>query len=228
MSIPLFSLCHATRRLPVGWKESADVWFERCDQPDEIEYIIAVDSDANDCAPILTPAAPQFGAVARVINSGVKSSTAAWNTAARFSTGQFIITIADDLFPPLHWDTEIHKLVPDFSKEAVLWPDLSGDYDIMTFCFVTRPYFERLTREHGYEGGICYPQYRGMRADDDFTACAKLDAVIVEARDLKFTHKHPTYGTAEWDETYYWQHRPEAFQVGDSVLERRRREGFRK
>ena len=150
----------------------------------------------------------------------------AWNAAVKEATGAFLICVADDLTPPPHWDSEIMTRV-DFSKEAALKVDLSGDHELMTFPFITRPYLERLAREHGYQGGIWYPEYFGMRADDDFTACAQMDGVIVDATDLKFTHLHPTYGTAEWDDTYRWQHRQEAFQLGDSVLERRRREGFK-
>jgi hypothetical protein len=228
---PKFSLCHATRRLPEGWLEACDLWFDRCDQPEEVEYIIAVDADQFNLAGVtdyeLLTAMPEYGSKVRVTNSGPKSAGAAWNEAVKISHGQFIITVADDLFPPPYWDTEIQQLIPDFSKEAALWPDLSGDYGICTFPFITRPYLERLTRDHGYQGGAWYPEYTGMRADDDFTACATMDGVWVKAPELKFEHKHPTYGTAEWDETYQWQHRQEAFQIGDSVLERRRREGFK-
>jgi hypothetical protein len=226
MSTPRFSLCHATRRLPSGWLEACQMWFERCDQPLEVEYIVAVDAGPNERS-ILLSNVPPWGGIARVINDGPKSAGAAWNAAVKCSWGQFIITVADDLFPPRHWDTEIQKLISDFSEEAALWPDLSGDYGICTFPFITRPYLERLTREHGYQGGAWYPEYTGMRADDDFTACATMDNVFVKAPELKFEHKHPTYGTAEWDDTYQWQHRQEAFQIGDSVLERRRREGFK-
>jgi hypothetical protein len=228
MSAPRFSLCHATRRLPNGWLKACRLWFERCDEPKNVEYILAVDANQSAGVGLLTSLMPDgYGARARVLNSGPRSAGAAWNTVVYNSHGQFIITVADDLFPCPHWDTEIEKLVPDFSKEAALWVDLSGNHNIMTFPFITRPYLERLTREHGYQGGAWYPEYTGMRADDDFTACAQMDGVIVDGRNLKFTHLHPTYGTEEWDDTYRWQHRSEAFEIGDSVLERRRREGFK-
>jgi hypothetical protein len=227
MPNPLFSLCHATRRFP-GWRACARIWYERCDEPAAVQYCLGVDRKDDRTQTFLPfPKFMECGIYFDRRDSVPDSAGKAWNAAVRASRGEFIITVGDDLFPPPHWDTEIKKAIPDFSKEAVLAPDLSGDYGIITFCFLTRPYLERLTRDHGYDDGAWYPEYYGMRADDDFTACARLDGVVVEAPWLKFEHRHPTYGTAEWDDTYRWQHREEAFELGDRVLTRRSAEGFR-
>ena len=203
-------------------------WFERAFRPELVEYLLCVDN-GTPVPPFAWPQAwfKDIWRAAYLVNVDRRCARDAWDTAVRVSSGDFIICVADDLTPPKHWDIEIMNRIPDFSKEAALWPDLSGDHELCTFPFITRPYLERLTRDHGYQGGAWYPEYYGMRADDDFTACATMDGVFVKAPELKFEHKHPTYQTAEWDETYYWQHRPEAFQVGDAILERRRREGFK-
>jgi hypothetical protein len=231
MPKPTFSLLHATRRLPDGWKDAHSAWLAQCSAPETVEYIFGIDQAQVGFYTLLLSEIPvgvwNWAGMFCDVKADPPSAAAAWNVACSYSTGDFIITIADDLFPPKHWDLEILKRIPDLKGEYVLWPDLSGDYSIMTFAFTTRPYLERLTREHGYQDRIWYPEYYGMRADNDFTACAKLDGVIVEARDLKFEHRHPTYKTAEWDETYRWQHRDEAFELGNRVFARRKAEGFK-
>lgn len=225
--MPIFSLCHTTRRLPSGWVEAANLWIERADHLKEVEYILSGDVG---CSILLETDYPCWWATRKtkiVTNTGRRCAAEGWNTCVRESSGDFIITVSDDLFPPDHWDTAILKVIPDLQGEYVLAADFGGNYPLMTFSFLTRAYLKRLERDHGYEGGVFYPGYLGMRADNDFDACARLDGVVIEAPHLKFEHKHPHYGTAPWDDTYRWQHRPEAYQVGDTVWERRQAEGFR-
>lgn len=202
MTAPLFSLCHATRRFP-QWEETQRTWFESCDSPAACEYVLGVDVRDYDRQHMKWQPWGDCGNVyADFRTELVDSAAKAWNVAVRLSRGRFIICVADDLFPPPHWDTEIKKRLPDFSKEAVLYPNFGGNPGLIMFPMMTRAYLERLSRDHGYQGGAWYPEYFGMRADDDFTECARMDGVIIEAPDLKFEHRCPNYGLAEWDDTY--------------------------
>ncbi len=54
-----------------------------------------------------------------------------------------------------------------------------------------------------------------MYGDNDFTDSARLDKVIINARHLKFPHRHPNYfADVEPDRVHLWQGRPEAFKIG--------------
>lgn len=230
LSTPLFSLCHATRRFP-QWGETMRAWHAACDYPEYVQYVVSTDRRDYDQLPSTWPGGMRWLYPAGTFNHRnvdlPDSAGTAWNSAVLDSSGRFIICVADDLFPPKHWDSSIYQRVGDFSKEVVLYPNFGGNPGLIMFPMMTRAYLNRLERDHGYQGGAWYPEYFGMRADDDFTACARMDGVIIEAQDLKFEHRCPNYGLAEWDDTYRWQHRKEAYELGDRVLARRRAEGFR-
>lgn len=208
---PAFSLCHTTARLPDGWVAAACAWRERCGCPADVEYVLSVDAGgerAFDRMPDLWP----FH-VRKVVNHGPRSAVAGWNAAADCSTGRFLITASDDMTPPWDWDREIHRLVPDMSREAVLEVATGGDEGVLTFSLLTRPYYQR----YGY---LFHPEFTGMLADAWFTEIARRDGVVVDARHLLFEHAHPNYGTAETDDVYLWQHREEAWRKGREVYGR--------
>lgn len=220
---PLFSLCHTTARLPDGWKKAEQTWYERCDRPETVEYLLGWDSNQN------APEADlyKWGSWKHVVNMARRCAVDGWNSTSRASTGKFLITVADDWFPCKHWDTEILKHIPDLDGQYVLDVNTGGNRGLLTFSMLTRSYYERLATDHGYTEGFFYPQYLGMVADDDFTACARMDGVVINAQRLFFQHFHPDYGTAPMDPTYQHQHRDQAFAVGNAVFARRQRQGFR-
>lgn len=221
---PLISLCHTTARLPEGWKKAMDLWFRRCDHPELIEYILGIDEGEE--FPDLEGSGylGLFPRVAVVVNRGRKCAVDGWNATAMQATGQLLITVADDWYPCEHWDTELLRLIPNLDGEYVVKVETGGDSELLTFSIVTRVYFDRLTREYGYQGGFFYPEYISMYADNEFTDLAQRDRVILDGTNLTFEHDHPLYTGAEMDDIHKRQHRPEAFEVGEAVYERRRAE----
>jgi hypothetical protein len=214
---PVFSLCHTTARGPEEWEKAARAWIENAAHPQAIEYNLCSDAGQD-----VSAFRPHCGSFRHVFNHGRQCAVDGWNAAAAASTGRFLITVADDWFPPKYWDLEILKIIPDLEKEYAVWVATGGDSSIMTFSLLTRKYYER----YGY---IFYPEYIGMKADDDFTAVALRDGVVIDARNRLpvFQHFHPEYQTAEWDEIYRRQHRSEAFRVGEAVFNRRSASGFK-
>ena len=214
---PIFSVCHTTARLPDGWEEAARAWTGQAAYKNAIEYVLSSDSEN------VSEFRPECGSFKHVLNTGRKCAVDGWNAAAKASTGKFLITVADDWTPPKHWDLELLKVIPDLDKEYVVWVETGGGEDdqIMTFSLLTRAYYER----YGY---IFYPEYIGMFADNDFTDVAVRDGVILDCRKTlpMFEHKHPFYGTANSDNVYRWQHRPEAMNLGERIYLRRKAEGF--
>lgn len=210
--MPVFSLCHSTARVPSGWLPAAQKWFARCDRPESVEYVLVHDAGTE-----VVGDNPGFGSFAVRVNHKRRTAVDGWNCSAEKSTGQFLITVADDWFPCPHWDTELLKVIPDLAGQYVVEVSTGGDNGLLTFSLLTRPYYER----YGY---LFWHEYTGMLADNEFTDVAREDGVVIDARELFFQHRHPQYGTAPDDPVYRWQHRPEAFEVGLSVYARRRAE----
>lgn len=210
----IFSLLHPTIRLPEGWRAACDEWYAACDNPDSVEYILCTEQ------PLPNAVAPWENFVL-IENNNKHCSTAAWNKAGAASTGQVLITIADDFAPCTHWDTALLRAIPDLQGQYVIDVNMGGTRpELLMFALMTRPYYER----YGY---VWYPEYKGMYADDDFTAVARRDGVVINARYLFFEHRHPAYGTAPDDDAYHWQNRPEAYKHGEQVFARRKRNGFK-
>ena len=210
-----FSLCHTTLRLPDGWRKACQVWFDLADDPEACEYILCTEEPfAIDRSTVPWPHFKQIDNACR------KTAVSGWNTAGAASTGEFLITVADDFFPCAHWDSEIRSLVPNMNEARVVAPRLGEPGDsLLYFSLLTRAAYER------YGGWFFYPEYWGMYADDDFTEWARREDIVIDTP-LDFIHLHPVFGTGEWDETYLWQHDPGAFARGKEILAWRRASGF--
>lgn len=224
MSKPLFSLLHPTKRLAGEvYLDACEAWAIRCDDRRRVEYIMCVDPE--DYRRIV-PLRSSWGCFQFVRNLGRPCAVDAWNTAAMHSTGEILITVADDYFPPEHWDTEIVNFLDrgdvyghewrGWEREFVLDVDNQEGSDwLLPFSFISRAYSERL-------GCLFWPEYFGMGADNDFTERARADGVVIDARHLKFSH--PQFPAD--DPVYLWQHRPEAMKAYHEVFARRKQEGF--
>jgi len=212
-----FSLVHATARLKnQRWKPAHDAWLGQADNPQDIEYILAVDTVDWALAP------REYGWFHVVEHTGPNNAASAWNCAAAHSTGKFIIQVADDFFPPPHWDTELLNVVTDLDGEYVVEVSTGTPSDerrLLINCFLTRPYYERI-------GNLFYHEYESMAADDDFSEMARRDGVVIDARHLVFEHKHYIWGTAPFDSIYQRQNAPERYERGAAILARRRANNF--
>jgi len=224
---PTFSLCHATARVPDEWRKAATAWCESCDKPHDTEYILCI--DLNDLIAqnnnFNTDIPPLYAAKLE-INFKRQNAVDAWNCAAAASTGKFIIQVADDLYPPPHWDTELLKVIPGLDGEYVVEVRTGTSLDdewrrCMAHSFLTRKYYER----YGY---LFHPDYEGMYADDEFTEKARRDGVVVDARHLLFEHRHWIGTTVPFDDIYKRQNSQERYDRGLEILGRRRAQGFPK
>ena len=216
-SNPTWSLCHATARLPDGWKQAARAWQENADNPLALEYILAVHE--NDIHKL--PLNGRDLADRVIINRKRSCSVDNWNAAAEAARGQILITVSDDIFPPPHWDGHILSVVPDPKKQVCVWVSTGGNEELMQFSIETRPHYEK----YGY---MYWHEYESMYCDNDFQARAERDGVIIDCRRTLpvFEHRHPAFGKGQQDEVYAKENRPEAYALGKEVFERRKREGF--
>jgi hypothetical protein len=207
-------LCHSTLRFPDGWRNACQQWYDLADNPEDCEYILCTEQTVE-----LQRSSVPWEHFKKISNHDRRTAVTAFNAAGAVATGRVLITVADDWFPPPHWDTELLKVLPDLSAEAAVWISTGGNDSLMTFNIVTRPYYERY-------GRLFYPEYWGMFADNDFTEVARRDGVIVDAKQLMFPHRHPLYGKGTWDGTYAYQNAPEAYQHGSEVYEWLRAHNF--
>ena len=222
---PTFSLLHPTAR-PDGWRNAFNTWRDRCDHPEMVEYILCVDKGRDtqkwqllgDWWQGLYQA---WGTFKFVVNEGRRCAVDAWNVAAEASTGHVLITVADDYFPPEHWDTQLIDVWKPLNLETdrasfVLDVDNQDGSDwLLPFTFMSRAYYERL-------GCFFWPEYYGLGADNDFTERARMDGVVIDARHIKFSHPQLPAD----DPIYQWQHRPEAEEAYRRVFSKREAQGF--
>ena len=166
---------------------------------------------------------PEDPAVAAVLNSqatlardrGVtlvvhanRSIVDAVNHAARQSTGDVLIVVSDDFGCPPRWDESIAAAIGRRHNVALLVHD-GIDGRIMTLPIVDRAFYESC-------GYVYFPDYLSMYCDDDLTEHAAETGRLVDARHLRFPHRHPDAVGGALDETYR-QERPSVVVV-DRVL----------
>lgn len=237
---PLWSLCHATARLPHGWRPAHDAWKAACSDWSQVEYILGLDQvDYQNW-----PMPDELGAmgIKMAVNSGRQCAVDAWNAAGKTSTGRFLITVADDLFPPDRWDLELLNVLDNWAwKHKWDTPQDSVDYAlscelmvevrsgtspaddewmrVQLHSFITRKYYERI-------GNFFYPEYVGMYADCDATEMARMHEVMVDARHLTFQHRHWIGTSVPQDSIYQRQNDQKNYDLGLEILGRRRASNF--
>ena len=218
-----FSILHATKRLPHGWRNSWTEFLEQADRPEVLEYLLCVDREDVSRERIEVD---RF-----LINDGRACPVDAWNFAARQSVGTVLIIGADDLFPCEHWDTQILEAIGDLSKPAVLWVDVADNNpDLITHPIVTRAWYEQPGRGGMPHGEFFYPDYFSMGCDDELTEYAHRDGVVIDAREtIHWRHEHWTVNPkVAYDRVYQNTESQAAFDIKDAVLARRRACGFSK
>jgi hypothetical protein len=161
-----------------------------------------------------------------VVNHGRESCNAAFNAAARVSSGSILFLEADDCFPPADWDRLLIETVYRANKtlddDFVIWVSTGGPNDdrLMTVPILSRRRF--LTK-----GYAIWP-YPSVYADNDFTESARADGVVIDARaSLRFEHRHFSLpGGLPRDEVYDRQNSRENYAEGERIFQERRALGF--
>lgn len=218
---PTFSLCHATARLPDGWRKAYECWRENADDWSRVEYILGLDFPTGLDDSILEDWPP----VRIAINRDRHCAVQGWNATGRKAVGQVLITAADDMFPPPHWDTELLKVIPSLDRPyAIEVKSGTSPADdewmrCMLHSIITRPYYDQI-------GNFFYPEYVGYYADIDFTEMARKDGVVIDARHLTFQHRHWIGTCVPHDEVYQRQDSAANRELGMRILGERRERGF--
>lgn len=191
---PRVSLLHATRGRPAQARECRQKWLESAAKPDAVEHIFAVDCDDAGSIKELADLNPH---VVAEMNVGC---VAAWNLAATQATGDILVQLSDDWLPLPRWDEILITRIGNVKKPRVLRiSDGHRNDDLFCMAILTRARMKQ-------QGWFLPPAYTGIYSDDEFSFRAFEDEVIVDARDVIFTHCHPNYdNSVPMDETYQRQ-----------------------
>ena len=184
----MISLLHGTTR-PERWHEICQAWYDTCDYPKNVEYVLVYDKfpyDFNIDMP--------FENKTILANYGRACVVDAYNKAADSSMGEFLFYIADDFWPRPHWDTILDGLLTKspMSNEAVYWVGTGEGANAINHPLFTRAYFNR----YGY---YLWPEYLDLFSDTEFDSVARRDGVIVDIRDrIHFDHRQAGLATAKY------------------------------
>lgn len=215
MSGVRFSLIHPSRGRVALAGEAIDEWRRAAGGGNEIEYFLSVDDDDLDREGYAALARDR--GVTPLVNRN-RSIVDAVNHAARQSTGDVLIVVSDDFGCPPRWDEALVAAIGSRRNVAVLVHD-GHEGRIMTLPIVDRAFYE--SRRHIY-----FPDYISMYCDDDLTEHAITTGRLIDARHLRFPHRHPSISGGDSDATYQRQHRGLAWIEGRRVLAKRRATQF--
>ena len=201
------SLLHATRGRAMQAIRCRSEWLRLADDPKRVEHIFAVDSDDEEAEVFL-----RFPSIIMDNNGG---PVAAWNIAAKSSTGQILVQLSDDWKPFRGWDTAIVDAIEDTSKPAVLAvSDGHRKDDLLCMAILTRERYKQ-------QGHLFHPEFFSMFSDNWFSRQAFADGVVIDARDqITFEHVHPAFGKAEMDETYARSNDSYHYTTGEGIYRR--------
>jgi hypothetical protein len=201
------SLLHATRGRAMQAIRCRSEWLRLADDPKRVEHIFAVDSDDEEAEVFL-----RFPSIIMDNNGG---PVAAWNIAAKQSTGQILIQLSDDWKPFRGWDTAIVDAIGDTRKPAVLAvSDGHRKDDLLCMAILTRAQYK--VQEY-----LFHPEFFSMFSDNWFSRQAFADGVVIDARDrITFEHAHPAFGKAEMDDTYARSNDSYHYTTGEGIYRR--------
>lgn len=198
------TLCHATAR-PKKFSHIRKLWLSLAKYPQRIQHIAGVDSEEQDYLPYERVRANPSGCIG------------AWNECAKNAVGKYLVQMSDDFIPPLWWDEEIRKRLPDTEKPAVLAvSDGHRKDDLLCIAICTKKTLDYLG------GHLFHPEYArcgGIFSDNEFTLRTK--EIQVDARDLVFIHNNPMWTGAEGDDVFKKHNRQENYILGEQIFRAR-------
>jgi hypothetical protein len=231
----------------------------RADHPERIEYILTVHASrwkacnaqevswyrAENPEDYLPGAEPDLGTVPawgmpwhafnRVKNDKRDCVVDQTNAAAEASHGKILCGVADDYFPPEHWDTLLLEAILGYPIEEFTGSDPKLNEPIIVHCATgasverdrelmiggawTRPVYDL----YGY---ILDADFESMFADNWYAFCARRDAAaglltIIERLDIQFDHRHPVFNKGQMDGVYALENRPEAYYTGHLLFQQK-------
>lgn len=215
-----FSLCYTSRRASLI-SAVIETWLREAADPSNVEVVVAIDQDYRDGKQVADAAAARWPNVKSVVNTGSSNCVSGWNAAAAACTGDVLISLADDFFPPNRWDDLLRQSAPGewWKEDHVVVISDGYNHQIFTLGIITRFRYERF-------GYFFYPGYESLFSDTELTAVAIAEKVVVDARHILFEHLHPDAGKRQQDEVDLNHASQLRWKRGETLFNFRRDTGF--
>lgn len=219
------SLLHPSRNRSKKAAEAAEFWLKNASGKHEIEYILSLDNDETQVRDYLDwlhrlDDLHHFVKI-KYIRGHSDYVVAATNRAAKISSGDVLIFMADDFECPLNWDEKVSEIIDgnikgrlelayrlndakaelESKKLALLVDDgCNTNYNLLTLPIITREFYN----SNGY---FFHPKFKSMWCDNFIFEQAKRSGCLVDCRkQLTFLHRHfcnpNVEQKPELDETY--------------------------
>jgi hypothetical protein len=205
-----FSLLHATRGRVNQAIGARDIWLDLADNPESVEHIFAFDDDDQ-------PSGRWLKSFENVECTG-RTCVDAWNRAAAKSRGRVLIQLSDDWTPPRGWDTKLRAAYagryPLQEQFVIAVHDGTRKDDLLCMAILSRARYQA-------QGEMFSADYESVYSDNEFSFRAHRDSVVIDAKHLTFTHRHPAFGKGPMDETYKRQNAQEKYRSGLETFIRR-------
>lgn len=199
------SLLHATRR-PIEGGKCQQLWLDRADNRTNVEIVTCIDGNDQDCR----------GAFLGAVTSSGEGACAAWNEAAKHSTGDILVVLDDDWEPPHGWDELIASRMCN-GADILHVGDKHRKDDLICHPIVSRRFYDAI-------GYIWHPAFKSVYCDNWFTAMAKawgyVDATEGGTVDLGFLHANPSQGYGQEDDVARASNSQERYSHGKTVFDR--------
>lgn len=209
---PRITLLHATRNRVNRAIQCRELWFDQAERPELIEHIFAIDSDDEKSTKWLR----SF----KHVRSREPNCVSAWNEAARAAKSNILVQLSDDWTPCAGWDTkllaEVGSRDPAIEPFVIAVSDGNRKDQLLCMAILSRARWKAQNEE------MFSSDYESMYSDNEFSFRAWRDGIVIDARErVRFNHSHPSFGTAEMDETYRRQNAPEKYERGEATFRRR-------
>lgn len=219
------SLLHPSRDRSGKAAKAIENWLQKSSKKIQIEYILSLDIDEPQFANYLSWLRKLEGLYSHVIVKHIRGYSdyvvAATNRAAKISTGDILVFMADDFDCPENWDKKIVEIISEnverrlelayatnslkgqieAKRIALLVEDgCNTNYNLLTLPIITKQFY--LMNDYFF-----HPSFKSMWCDNFIFEQAKRGGYLIDCRkELTFIHKHfcnPNIeNKAELDETY--------------------------
>lgn len=215
---PMISLLHATRGRPERAIAARDQFFSTALKPEFLEHIYAIDADDEESL-------RELDGFNKIVVEPGGGCVRAWNAAAAVCRGRVLVQMSDDWVMPHHWDNQIcWALREPLEKHAAAVLAVSDGHrqdPLICMAILTREYYQKNRHEQTGEPYLFHPDYLGVFSDNEFTVRAYENGVVIDRKDIVFTHDHPIFRGEPLDSTYAMQNSRARYEAGLAVFNRR-------
>ncbi len=205
------TLIHPSRQRAKKAFETHAAWNARAVNKD-IQYILSLDND--------DPELEQYKSLfdCHILINDNNNLVQAVHQTIPYIKGDLVVVVSDDFDCPDKWDLLLLEEISSPDYAIYVNDGCSFGRRVMTLPIVSKSVVDKL-------GYIYYPEYTGMFADDDLYQVCEAMGVLIK-KNIVFEHKHYTQKKSPNDSTYKRHNTKESWDLGKSILARRRASNF--